>query len=98
MNTVACSNPLISRYPHFGDIPNFPYIGGAFDVVWGSPNCGACWKLTNLENGAYIYLTAIDRAPNGFKIGVSAYNTLKGDGEEGARIDVVNVLPRFCGF
>jgi len=98
MSTVACSNPLEPRYPYFGDIPNFPFIGGAFDVEEGSPNCGACWKLTNLENKAFIYLTAIDRAPDGFKIGVLAYDTLKGDGGEGALVDIVNVPPHYCGF
>jgi len=38
-----------------------------------------------LENKAFIYLTAIDRAAtrNGFNIGVSTYDTLKGDGGEG---------------
>ena len=98
MNTVACSTPLASRYRYFGDIPNFPYIGGAFDVARGSPNCGACWILTNLGNGAYIYLTAIDRDPNGFTIGVSAFNRLKGDGRGGGKVDIGKVPPHFCGF
>jgi hypothetical protein len=97
MNTVACSSPLQPQYPYFDDIPNFPYIGGAYDVEFGSPNCGACWNLTNSENGVFIYLTAIDRAANGFNIGVSAYNTLKGDGED-VTVDAVKVPPSSCGF
>jgi hypothetical protein len=36
LNSVACSNGdngLVLRFPTFGNIPSFPYIGGAFDVV-----------------------------------------------------------------
>lgn len=44
LNTVACSNGangLVSRFPTFGDLPNFPNIGGAPAVAgWNSPNCG----------------------------------------------------------
>ena len=45
LHSVACSNGpngLSSRFPTFGDISNFPFIGGAFDVAWNSPNCGGC--------------------------------------------------------
>ncbi|KAF8467143.1 Cerato-platanin-domain-containing protein [Russula ochroleuca] len=62
-NTVACSNGqngLASRFPTLGDIPSFPFIGGAFDVVWNSPNCGGCWKVTNIANNASIHFTAVD--------------------------------------
>ncbi len=44
MNNV---NGLAARFLTFGDVPSFPFIGGALDVVWNSPNCGLCWKLTN---------------------------------------------------
>jgi hypothetical protein len=65
VNNVACSNGqngLASKYPTFGDFPNFPYIGGAFDIVWNSTNCGSCWRITNVANGVTIYITAIDTA------------------------------------
>ncbi len=44
MNNV---NGLAARFLTFGDVQSFPFIGCAFDVVWNSPNCGLCWKLTN---------------------------------------------------
>ncbi|KAH9975957.1 hypothetical protein BGW80DRAFT_1295522, partial [Lactifluus volemus] len=43
MNNVACSNGvngLASRFPTFGSLPSFPFIGGAFDVAFNSTNCG----------------------------------------------------------
>jgi len=58
MNTAACSNGqfgLASRFPTFGDVPTFPFIGGAFAVSgWNSPNCGTCWSLTNPKTGITI--------------------------------------------
>jgi hypothetical protein len=36
LNSVARSdgpNGLAAQFPTFGDIPSFPFIGGAFDVV-----------------------------------------------------------------
>ena len=62
-NTVACSNGangLTARFPTLGQIPSFPFIGGAFDVVWNSPNCGGCWKVTNVANHVSIHFTAVD--------------------------------------
>ena len=62
-NTVACSNGqngLVSRFPTLGQIPSFPFIGGAFDVVWNSPNCGGCWRVTNIANNISIHFTAVD--------------------------------------
>ena len=98
MHATACANPLESRYPLFGDIPNFPYIGAASDVTPGSPNCGECWNLTNLGNGAHIYVTAIDSIPFGFvTMSVSACNALKID-EGVVEIGGGKVLPHFCGF
>jgi len=36
---VACSS-LARVYPHFGNIPHFPYIGGVFNIKRGSQkNC-----------------------------------------------------------
>ena len=75
LNNVACSN-LVSTYKTFSDIPGFPYIGGAFDVVWNSTNCGSCWRITNTANNFVIYITAIDTAGAGFNIAKEAFSTL----------------------
>jgi hypothetical protein len=45
--SIACSG-LASKYPHFHNFPDFPYIGSAFDIIGhDSSNCGKCWKLTD---------------------------------------------------
>ena len=82
-DSVACSNGpygLASSYPHFKNFPGFPYIGGAFDIKWGSPNCGKCWKLTETNTHRSIYITAIDSvAPgDGFNVGKHAFIALNG--------------------
>ncbi|PTB40952.1 uncharacterized protein TrAFT101_006103 [Trichoderma asperellum] len=80
LTVVSCSdgtNGLITRY-HWqtqGQIPRFPYIGGAQAVAgWNSPNCGTCWKLT--YSGKTIYVLAIDHTAAGFNIGLDAMNAL----------------------
>jgi len=81
LNNVACSdgaNGLASRYPRFGDLPSFPHIGGAFDIVWNSPNCGGCWSVSNKASGATIFVTAIDTAEIGFNIAEAAFRQLNG--------------------
>ena len=92
MNGVACSNGangLASKYPRFGDLPSFPNIGGAYDIVWNSPNCGACWSLTYKATGKSVNITAIDTAGAGFNIAKKAFEKLtNGDTSKGA-IDVV---------
>ena len=99
MSTVTCSNPLEPRYPYFIDIPGFPFIGGAYDVVKGSPSCGRCWRLTNMENGASIYFTAIDRAAKGFSIGGWTLSRLMGgDRKDVSRVGASKVPNRFCGL
>jgi hypothetical protein len=64
------------------DIPSFPFIGRAFDVVWNSPDCGACWNLTNMAMGVSISITAVDSAGAGFKIAQEAFEKLN-DGQIG---------------
>ena len=83
LNNVACSNGqygLASKYPTFGDIPGFPYIGGAYDIAWNSPNCGSCWRITNTANGVTIYMTAIDTAGQGFNLAKEAFDVLNSGG------------------
>jgi hypothetical protein len=91
LNNVACSNGqngLASKYPTFGDLPNFPYIGGAFDIVWNSPNCGSCWAITNQANGQMIYITAIDTAGQGFNLAKEAFDKLNNGGTGGNTLTV----------
>jgi len=81
LNNVACSdgpNGLASRYPTFSNIPSFPYIGGAFDIAWNSPNCGSCWAIANTANNITVHITAIDTAGHGFNIAKQAFDTLNG--------------------
>jgi hypothetical protein len=97
---VACSdgeNGLGHIFQNFGALPNFPNIGGAFDVSFNSPNCGGCWLITNKANGATISLTAIDAASDGFNIAESAFRRLNG-GELGDTLEVVatKVTPGSC--
>jgi cerato-platanin len=103
MNNVACSNGangLAARFPTFGNVPSFPFIGGAFDVVWNSPNCGSCWKLTNPSTGASINITAIDTAGTGFNIAQEAFVQLNGGQVGQGFVDVVatKVSTSVCGL
>ena len=102
-NSVACSNGphgLSGTYPLFEDFPDFPYLGGAFNTKWGSPNCGKCWKLTDTQTGRWIYLTAIDAAGTGFNIGKHAFIELNGGtlGSGTLEAEAVPVPGHFCGL
>jgi hypothetical protein len=103
LNNVACSNGangLVARFPTFGDIPKFPFIGGAFDVVWNSPNCGSCWNLTNAATGTSINIVAVDTAGSGFNIAQEAFVQLNGGQIGQGTVDVVasKVSPSICGL
>ncbi|KFY90550.1 hypothetical protein V500_05110 [Pseudogymnoascus sp. VKM F-4518 (FW-2643)] len=80
LTTVACSdgeNGLITR-KHWntqGDIPTFPFIGGAQAVKgWNSANCGTCWRLD--YKGRSINVLAIDHTDAGFNIAQKAMDAL----------------------
>jgi hypothetical protein len=83
-----------------GQIPNFPYIGGASAVGgWNSPACGTCWAAT--YNGRTIHILAIDHASNGLNIGLRAMNDLtNGQAVHLGRVDAqVREVPRSnCGI
>ena len=101
VSNVACAdgaNGLAAKYPTFSTIPSYPYIGGAWDVAWNSPNCGGCWRITNPKNGASIYMTAVGAAGHGFNLGTAAFNALNGG--QKTTIDVVATkVPRsYCGI
>jgi hypothetical protein len=103
LNGVACSNGefgLVSRFPTFRDVPSFPFIGGAFDVAWNSPNCGGCWRLTNRANNDSIHITAIDTADAGFKISEVAFKKLSGGPLGSGVLDVVaqKIPASVCGL
>jgi hypothetical protein len=103
LNSVACSNGnngLVSRFPTFGDIPSFPNIGGAFDVVWDSPNCGGCWKVTNKANHKSIYITAVDTAGAGFNVAEAAFKKLNNGKLDVGVLEVTaqKVPPSVCGL
>jgi hypothetical protein len=103
--SVACANPphgYAHRYPHFKDFPDFPYIGGAFDVKHGSPNCGKCWKLHDKKTNKSIHLTAIDHAGHGkgFIISKEAFEKLNGGsvGSGELEAEAKEVPASVCGF
>ena len=97
LNSVACSDGANGL---FNNIPNYPYIGGAFDVAWNSPNCGGCWSITNPANGASIYMTAVDTAGAGFNMATTAFEALNGGIIGQGVLDVVatKVAPSYCGL
>jgi hypothetical protein len=103
LNGVACSNGangLVTRFPTFGNIPTFPFIGGAPGIVFNSPNCGGCWKLTSQATGASLIMTAIDSSGSGFNIAQEAFVTLNGGQIGQGVIDVVaeQVDRHICGL
>ncbi|KAF8467140.1 Cerato-platanin-domain-containing protein [Russula ochroleuca] len=102
LNSVACSNGengLVSKYPTFNKLPSFPFIGGAYDIVWNSPNCGGCWKITNEANNASIHLIGIDTAGAGFNIAEAAFKRLNGGKLGNPLIVKAHRIPRsVCGF
>ena len=87
LNDVACSN-LITLFPTLGDVPSFPFIGGAPDTSYGSTNCGMCWKITNVESDSSIYFTSIDDTvatdPSLINLSLEAFLILDGSIETGS--------------
>jgi hypothetical protein len=97
LSSTACSdgsNGLSNSYETFGDLPKFPYIGGAKAISsWNSPNCGTCWKLTYTNKGKSksINVLAIDVADDGFNISLEAMNVLTNNtATKLGRIDVTS--------
>ncbi|EJT76087.1 SnodProt1, partial [Gaeumannomyces tritici R3-111a-1] len=104
LTAVSCSdgqNGLMTRYgwQTQGQIPRFPYIGGAPAVGgWNSPGCGTCWRLS--WNGRSINVLAIDRA-SGFNIALDAMNALTNGQAIGlgrVEADVQQVSAGDCGL
>jgi len=85
LNSVACSTGkygLLTRgYNTFGDLPNFPFIGGAPVIEgWNSVNCGSCWEITYVNAEGVIGnipFTAINTARQGtLTLSLEALNAL----------------------
>ena len=97
---TACPD-LAKRYPHFKNFPDYPYIGGAFNIKRGTQkNCGECWKLTHVKTHKWIYITAMDSAKSGFNISEIAFNELNSGllGAKSLQAEATPVNPRFCAI
>jgi hypothetical protein len=101
LSNVACSGGVgpLARFRTFGELPTFPFIGGAPGVVFNSPNCGGCWKLTNTATGKWAFMTAIDSAST-FNMAEEGFVTLNGGLVGQGVIEVVadQVDRSFCGL
>jgi hypothetical protein len=87
LTQVSCSDGsegLITRWGYSTIDPMSPYVAAVSNVVWNSPNCGKCYKVT-ANNGKVIYVTAIDHCePVGsaalhFDMHPTAFNELFGN-------------------
>ena len=72
------STPVLAGFHTFGDLPTFPFIGGAPAIEgFDSPACGTCWNVT--FNGTTATVAAIDAGgPNNFNIAHAAMDFLTG--------------------
>ena len=98
LNSTHCPG-IAPHYKHFHNVPDFPRIGGAYDIRNDPTNCGACWNITNKENNKSIFLTAIDSAQIGFfNISEEAFKLLnKGKlGDRPLSVSAVRAPPSFC--
>ncbi|KAI6046692.1 immunomodulatory protein [Pisolithus marmoratus] len=104
LNYVACSdgsNGLENKgYTTLGQLPNFPYVGGAYTVTgWNSPACGTCYNLT--YNDKTISVLAVDSTLEGFNIAQQAMDYLTdGQSTQLGRVNAQStpVDSSYCGF
>ena len=66
----------------------YPFAAGFKGVAgWNSENCGKCYKLTDADTGASIYVTAVDASPTyEFNLSVNAFRALFGNGIEAGTV------------
>ncbi|KAJ5223868.1 Cerato-platanin-domain-containing protein [Penicillium chermesinum] len=77
MDQVKCSNGINGvKYATVGDLPNFPYVGGAPTISGTDTNCGKCYEVD--YNGKSVYILAIDYS-TGFNLNPDAFTALTGD-------------------
>jgi len=87
-------------YNTFGDLPDFPFIGGAAVVTgWNSTECGTCWQLA--YKGNTVTVLAVDYTAAGFNIAEEALNDLtNGQAVQLGRVTATakQVPASHCGF
>ncbi|KAJ7890482.1 snodprot1 [Mycena olivaceomarginata] len=106
LSAVACSNGangLETKFPTFGSLPKFPFIGGVGAVEgWDSANCGTCWQLTYAATKKTINVLAVDHAaPGTFNIALQAMDVLTNNRSvELGRVPVTSkqVAASVCGL
>lgn len=104
LDYLACSNGSNGLetlgYSTLGQVPNFPYVGGAYTVTgWNSPACKTCYNLTYEDKS--ISVLAVDSALDGFNVAQQAMDYLTdGQSTQLGRVDVQStpVDPAYCGF
>ena len=98
---VSACPSLRSKYPTYGDIPNFSYIAGSSIVTEeDSQMFGTCWQLTTAE-GSSITVSVIDKQDDGYVTGNAPYYYLTGKHQyELPFVDVeaVQLDASECGF
>ena len=99
LNSLAYSNVfrengLAARFPTFGNIPTFLFIGGAPDVAFNSPKCGGCWKLISKMTGASLIMSTIDNGGSGFNLAREAFVTSNSNQIGQVMLDVIVFLLR----
>lgn len=105
VTSFACPDLTTQGYNTFGDIPAWPFIGGAPQVQsTNSPSCGTCWELSYVNtNGItlFLYFLAIDTAPQGrFTISLDGMNYLTNNDAvalDGMPITVGQMGTDYCG-
>ena len=74
MSTLACSSwAAKNNYKTLKDVPNFPYVGGAYVAP---ANCGDCYSIFDEQTGKLIDVTVVDAAGTGFVISLAALNNV----------------------
>jgi hypothetical protein len=89
---------LASQYPYFKYFPDYPYIGGVFNIKKPSHNnCGECWKLTYGKTKKHIYIRGINSDKNhGFNISHTAYKALTGGSSKTVVAEAEIAAPSHC--
>ncbi|KAI0396817.1 EC5 protein [Xylariaceae sp. FL0594] len=110
--TVECydgSNGLATRYgwTTLGNVRSFPDVAAASFVVWDSPQCGTCWRVsyTNAGTGQTrnAYVTMVDFADGeGFVLSTTTFDRITGGlaskGVGSVKVQVEQVRRETCGL